>query len=226
MTIQHRRSQSGFTLLELLVVVALIAVMAAVSLPAIARFIRNYRIRSAVEEVKGDLQRARTTAIMKNVNLGVVFLVTSPTTYRFVVEDPLTPGDNNLRAPGPGVNLDAAFFDPAPANPNRTRIFPERTLPSGVVFASTNAECPAAALPPVGAAFAPNNFGVRFSRLGASCNPSGPVDTINTCPVVLPARTNVLMSTGGNTVVCVLDTTTGLSRTLLLGLTGQFQDQG
>ena len=64
----------GFTLVELLVVVAIIAIMAAISLPFIVGYLRHYKIRGASQEVAKEIQAARGKAISKNVNFGVVFL--------------------------------------------------------------------------------------------------------------------------------------------------------
>jgi prepilin-type N-terminal cleavage/methylation domain-containing protein len=114
---RHSRPESGFSLLELLVVVGIVAVMAAVGLPAIGRYFRNYQIRNAAREVASEIQTARTKAIMKNVNWGVLFVTLSPTTYRVIVED-----------------------DPAsPAMRTLNLMDPIRTLPGDVMFSNVGA---------------------------------------------------------------------------------------
>jgi prepilin-type N-terminal cleavage/methylation domain-containing protein len=81
------RPQRGFSLVEMLIVVAIVAVMAAVALPNIGQYIRNYKIKGAAQMVAGELQSARSRAIMSNTNLGVSFVVLDRDTYRFVQED-------------------------------------------------------------------------------------------------------------------------------------------
>jgi prepilin-type N-terminal cleavage/methylation domain-containing protein len=131
--------QAGFSLVELLTVVLIVAIMAAVGVPAIARYMRNYKIRGATQQVAGEVGAARTKAISRNVNFGVLFVTLSESTYRWVIQDdPATPG---VQQP-----LSTLVTQPA-------QVGALQTLPSGVVFDSTAATTPA----------------IGFNRLGGQC---------------------------------------------------------
>jgi prepilin-type N-terminal cleavage/methylation domain-containing protein len=93
MTPSRPHRQAGFSMVELLVVLGVIALMSTVAIPAIARYMRNYRIRGATQQVAGEIGAARNKAITRNTNLGVLFVTLSSTTYRWVIQDdPATPG--------------------------------------------------------------------------------------------------------------------------------------
>jgi hypothetical protein len=105
-------------MIELVVVVGLIIVMAAVALPNIGRFVRQSRVRGGTQEVAGEIQTARNKGIVRNVSPGrrggVVFAILDQNTYRYtVVDDTFAAGD--------------------PPNP-RLGVGPMRDLPQGLIF--------------------------------------------------------------------------------------------
>lgn len=69
------RSRDGATLLELMVVLAIVAVVAATTAPSLLRLSRSLRLSMAANEVVGVLRLARSSAIQNSTNVGVKFRV-------------------------------------------------------------------------------------------------------------------------------------------------------
>jgi type IV fimbrial biogenesis protein FimT len=68
-----RTRTDGFSLIELMIVVGLIAVLAGMSAPAITAGMRQYSVISASQQVVSTIRAARSQAVGKNVTLRVRF---------------------------------------------------------------------------------------------------------------------------------------------------------
>ncbi len=75
------RKNSGYTLTELMVTIAVIAILASLAIPNFIAWLPNYRLRSGAEEIQSTLQLARVTAIKENATATVTF-DTANETYR------------------------------------------------------------------------------------------------------------------------------------------------
>lgn len=69
------RSRNGATLLELLLVLAIMATLAIATAPSLLRLSRSLRLSMAANELVGVLRLARSSAIQTSSNIGVKFRV-------------------------------------------------------------------------------------------------------------------------------------------------------
>lgn len=73
----RRLSQLGVTLIELMITLAVLAILVVLALPGYTRWIQNSQIRTASDAILNGLQLARAEAVQRNAN--VVFAFTSGT---------------------------------------------------------------------------------------------------------------------------------------------------
>jgi len=84
------RTDSGFTLIELMIILAIIAILSASAIPSIKRWVPEYRLKSAMGDLQSNMQKARVKAVKENTSTQIRFDRTnSPGFYYF---------DNNKNA--------------------------------------------------------------------------------------------------------------------------------
>lgn len=80
-----RTRTHGFSLIELMIVVGLIAVLTGISVPMIAAGMKRYSLISASQQVVSTIRSARNQAVGKNVSLRVRF--NSPAAGQYQIVD-------------------------------------------------------------------------------------------------------------------------------------------
>src|SRR5262245_58338043 len=85
------RSDRGFTLIEIMVVVALIGILAAIGLPVLSESTNRNAVWTTSEQIGSQIRQARLKAITRNQRFRVTFDCPTVGQYRVlaVQEDPL-----------------------------------------------------------------------------------------------------------------------------------------
>jgi type IV fimbrial biogenesis protein FimT len=78
------RKNSGFTITELMITIAVIAILASLAIPNFIAWLPNYRLQSGAEEIHSTFQLARAEAIKRNATATVAFNTANETYRAFV----------------------------------------------------------------------------------------------------------------------------------------------
>jgi type IV fimbrial biogenesis protein FimT len=65
--------ESGFTLMELMVTIAIILIMASIAVPSFLSWLPKQRLRTAVTDLVADIQLIKLSAVKENRNWAIVF---------------------------------------------------------------------------------------------------------------------------------------------------------
>ena len=67
----HR--QAGFTMVELMIVIVVIAILSAIAVPNIISWLPNYRLKAAARDLYSNMQQVKMKAIKENKDWAIVF---------------------------------------------------------------------------------------------------------------------------------------------------------
>jgi prepilin-type N-terminal cleavage/methylation domain-containing protein len=131
-TSKAKKPSLGFSLVEIMIVITIIVVISAASIPMGLNFVKHYKITGAAQGIAAEIQRARAQAVKRNSSRGILLNFNYPdaANYQFTSldPDPMTgnwdgavypgnPGNCNQVAPNYGIVPDPPnnVIDPDPA---------------------------------------------------------------------------------------------------------------
>ena len=107
------RNKSGFTIMELMVVIAMLAVISALALPSFAGWRNDAKLRDAVSLLRGDIEMAKLRAVREDDFVAILFNTNG---YTVFVDD------------GAGVDRGDWEIDP------NEQVLQNRQMPAGVTI--------------------------------------------------------------------------------------------
>ncbi len=70
---REKRAETGFTMIEVMIVIGIMAILAGIAIPGFSAWIPDYRLKSAVQDLYSNMQLAKMEAVKANNNRSISF---------------------------------------------------------------------------------------------------------------------------------------------------------
>lgn len=107
-SMRHTKVERGFTVIELMTVLVIAGVLLALAIPSFRELLARNRVEGIAGELATDLQYARSEAVSRNANVGLIAQANCYTV--FVVGGPAASGCNSLNG---GSAIKSVIIDAA-----------------------------------------------------------------------------------------------------------------
>ncbi len=201
----------GFTLIEIMVVITIIAIVSAASIPMGLNFVRHYKVTGATQNVAAQMQMSRGQAVKRNTNRGILlnFNYPQPGMYQFTSLDP-NPMTTRYDAPAYPIFAPLTYVENA-ANYGAVPVPPANTVdpdPGNGVMSPHGIPVTL----PIDVQFEPGAFNALLFRA------DGSVRAVNAVGNAGAAAVNIV---GVDFQVVLRDTRTDITRVLTISRNGR-----
>ena len=71
---KNLRKNSGFTIIELMIVIGMISILSAIAIPSLMKWMPNYRLKAEARNLYSNMQKAKIEAIKRKQNVLISFV--------------------------------------------------------------------------------------------------------------------------------------------------------
>ena len=101
---------TGFSLIELMIVIALISIVSAIAVPTWQKYTANTNLKTAAREVMADLSNAKQQAVEENLDVYRLTFNVAGNSYALSRTDGVTLWTKPLDSFGSGILIDSVTF--------------------------------------------------------------------------------------------------------------------